>query len=116
VDNPRVAYDEELAQRVRELLSFEPDVVEKKMFGGLSFLIGGHLAVGVSGGGGLLMRSEPDETAELVSQPYVEPFVMRGRAMNGWVRVDAEGLAEDDELKRWVEAGVGYARSLPPKP
>lgn len=110
-----MAYDEELAQRVRELLTFEPDVVEKKMFGGLSFLIGGHLAVGVSGSGGLLMRSEPDETAELLAQPYVEPFVMRGRAMNGWVRVDAEGVAEADELRRWVQAGVGYARSLPPK-
>ncbi len=111
-----MAYDTELAQRVRELLTFEPEVVEKKMFGGLSFLIGGHLAVGVSGAGGLLMRAEPDETQELLSQPHVEPFVMRGRAMNGWVRVAAEGVAEDEELKRWVQSGVGYARSLPPKP
>ena len=110
-----MAYDAELAQRVRELLTFEPDIVEKRMFGGLSFLIGGHLAVGVSGTGGLLMRSEPEETAELLTQPYVEPFVMRGRTMNGWVRVAAEGVAEDAELRRWVEAGVGYARSLPPK-
>lgn len=110
-----MAYDEELAQRVRELLTFEPGIVEKRMFGGLSFLIGGHLAVGVSGTGGLLMRSEADETDDLLTQPYVEPFVMRGRAMNGWVRVDAEGVADDEELKRWVESGVGFARALPPK-
>ena len=110
-----MAYDTELAERVRALLVFEPDVTEKKMFGGLSFLIGGHLAVGVSGTGGLLMRAEPDETDELLAQPHVEPFVMRGRAMNGWVRVGAEGVEDDSELKRWVESGVGYARSLPPK-
>ena len=110
-----MAYDAELAQRVRELLIYEPDVVEKKMFGGLSFLIGGHLAVGVSGSGGLLMRNDADETEELLTQPYVEPFVMRGRAMNGWVRVNSEGVEDDAELKRWVEAGVGFARSLPPK-
>jgi hypothetical protein len=110
-----VAYDEVLADRIRGLLIFEPDVVEKKMFGGLAFLIGGHMAVAVSGQGGLLMRCEPDETDELVARPYVEPFVMRGRAMDGWVRVDAAGVAEDDELKAWVESGVGFARSLPPK-
>lgn len=110
-----MAYDVELAQRVRELLAYEPDIVEQKMFGGLSFLVGGHLAVGVSGSGGLLMRSEPQETAELLTQPFVAPFVMRGRAMSGWVRVAAEGVADDEELRRWVEAGVGYARSLPPK-
>jgi TfoX/Sxy family transcriptional regulator of competence genes len=110
-----VAYDTELADRVRALLVFEPEIVEKKMFGGLSFLVGGHLAVGVSGSGGLLMRAEPGEAEELLSQPHVEPFVMRGRAMNGWVRVSAEGVADDEALKRWVESGVGYARSLPPK-
>ncbi|MDE3129618.1 MAG: TfoX/Sxy family protein [Acidobacteriota bacterium] len=110
-----MAYDIELAQRVREMLTFDADVVEKKMFGGLAFLIGGHMAVGISGGGGLLMRAPADETEELLSQPHVEPFVMRGRAMSGWVRVDAEGVVQDDDLKRWVEAGVGFARSLPPK-
>jgi TfoX/Sxy family transcriptional regulator of competence genes len=114
-DNRGVAYDVELADRVRALLIFEPDIAERKMFGGLSFLIGGHLAVGVSGSGGLLMRAEPGETEELLAQPHVEPFVMRGRAMNGWVRVRADGVADDEELKRWVESGVGYARSLPPK-
>ena len=110
-----MTYDTELAQRVRELLTFEPDIVERKMFGGLSFLIGGHLAVGISGTGGLLMRSETEEIAELLTQRYVEPFVMRGRAMNGWVRVSAAGVEDDAELKRWVESGVGFARSLPPK-
>ena len=110
-----MAYDTELAERVRALLVLEPDVVEKRMFGGLSFLIGGHLAVGVSGTGGLLMRAEPGETEELLAQPHVEPFVMRGRAMNGWVRVHAEGVADDGELRRWVEAGLGHARSLPSK-
>jgi len=110
-----MAYDKELAERVRALLVFEPDVVEQKMFGGIGFLIGGHIAVGVSGQGGLLMRCEAEETAALVARPHVESFVMRGRAMNGWVRVDAEGVAEDEELKPWVEHGVGLARSLPPK-
>jgi TfoX/Sxy family transcriptional regulator of competence genes len=109
-----VAYDAELADRIRELLVFEPDVVEKRMFGGLAFLIGGHIAVAVSGSGGLLMRAEHDETDALLTQPHVEPFLMRGRAMSGWVRVGEEAVADDDELKRWVEAGAGYARSLPP--
>jgi TfoX/Sxy family transcriptional regulator of competence genes len=109
-----VAYDEELADRVRELLVFQPDVVEKRMFGGIAFLIGGHIAVGVSSSGGLMMRCEHDDTAELLAMPYVEPFVMRGKALRGWLRVGEAGVAEDDELKRWVESGIGYARSLPP--
>jgi len=110
----RVAYDAELADRVRELLLLESDVIEKKMFGGIAFLIGGHIAVGLSGGGGLLMRCQGDETEELLAQPFVEPFVMRGRAMNGWVRVAEEGVSSDAELRSWVESGVGLARSLPP--
>ena len=110
-----MAYDEELAQRIRELLTFDADVVEKKMFGGLSFLIGGHMAVGISGSGGLIMRCEADETEALLGQPYVEEFVMRGKAMSGWIRVAADGVEDDAELKRWVEAGAGFARSLPPK-
>jgi TfoX/Sxy family transcriptional regulator of competence genes len=106
--------DNDLADRVRALLVFEPDVVEKKMFGGIAFLIGGHFAVVVSGRGGLLMRVEDDEADELLALPYVEPFVMRGRAMKHWVGVDEEGVAEDDELRRWVRSGVELARSLPP--
>jgi TfoX/Sxy family transcriptional regulator of competence genes len=109
-----VAYDADLADRIRELLLFEPDVVEKRMFGGITFLIGGHIAVGVSGSGGLLMRSEHEDTEELLTQPHVEPFVMRGRALRGWVRVGEEAVVDDEELQRWVEAGVGFARSLPP--
>jgi TfoX N-terminal domain len=109
-----VAYDEELADRVRELLVFQPDVVEKRMFGGVAFLIGGHIAVGVSSSGGLMMRCEHEDTSELLAMPHVEPFVMRGKALRGWLRVGEAGVAEDEELKRWVESGVGYARSLPP--
>jgi TfoX/Sxy family transcriptional regulator of competence genes len=112
--NLRVAYDEELTDRIREMLVLEPDVVEKRMFGGIAFLIGGHIAVGVSNTGGLLMRSEHEDTDALLRLPHVEPFVMRGKAMRGWVRVGAEAVDEDDELRRWVESGVGYARSLPP--
>ncbi len=110
-----MAYDTELAQRVRALLTFEPEIVEKKMFGGLAFLVGGHMSVAVSSSGGLLLRSEPKDTEKLLEQPHVEPFVMRGRAMSGWLRIAAEGVEDDAELKRWVETGVGRARSLPPK-
>ena len=110
-----MAYDLELAQRIRELLTFEPDIVEKQMFGGLAFLIGGHMAVAASGSGGLLMRCEPDETEALLREPHAEKFVMRGKAMSGWLRVDVEGVADDAALKRWVEVGTGFARSLPPK-
>ena len=110
-----MAYDLELAQRIRELLGVDPDVVEQKMFGGLAFLIGGHMSVAVSGSGGLLMRCEPDETQALLKEPHAEEFVMRGRAMSGWLRVNADGVEDDAGLKRWVEVGVGYARSLPPK-
>lgn len=110
-----MAYDEELARRIRELLAGEPDVVEKQMFGGLSFLVAGHMAVGASGRGGLMLRCDPDDTDALVAEPHAHPFEMRGRAMGGWLRVDAEGAGSDDELRSWVGPAVGYARSLPPK-
>jgi len=110
-----VAYDEELAERIRELLATDHDVVEKKMFGGLAFLIGGNMSVSASGQGGLLLRCDPEETETLVSQPHVGRFEMRGRQMDGWLRVDAEALESRDELERWVAVGVDYARSLPPK-
>jgi hypothetical protein len=109
-----VAYDEELADRVRGLLVLEPDVIEKRMFGGIAFLIGGHIAAAVSSSGGLLMRCEHEDTDELLAMADVEPFVMRGKAMRGWLPVGEAAVAEDDELKRWVESGAGYARSLPP--
>ena len=110
-----MAYDEDLANRIRELLSDEPGVVEKKMFGGLAFLIGGHMSVSASGRGGLLLRCDPDETDALVAKPHAGPFEMRGRVMDGWLRVDAEGVKTKRELQRWVSRGVSYARSLPPK-
>jgi hypothetical protein len=110
-----VAYDEDLANRVRELLAAEAGVVEKPMFGGLAFLIGGNLSVSVSGQGGLLLRCDPAETGALVGKPYAAAFEMRGRAMDGWLRIDPEGVSSKRQLQRWVERGVSYARSLPPK-
>jgi TfoX N-terminal domain len=110
-----VAYDEELAHRIREMLALEDGVVEKRMFGGLAFLIGGHIAAAVSRGGGLLMRCPDDEWEELINDRHVRPFEMQGKAARGWLRVDAEGVAEEEDLTAWVQSGVGFARSLPPK-
>jgi hypothetical protein len=110
-----VAYDKELAERIRELLATDHDVVEKKMFGGLAFLIGGNMSVSASGQGGLLLRCDPEETDVLVSEAHVSRFEMRGRQMDGWLRVDAEAVESLEELERWVAVGVDYARSLPPK-
>ncbi|MBV8998586.1 MAG: TfoX/Sxy family protein [Solirubrobacterales bacterium] len=110
-----MAYDEALAERIRAMLAEQEDLTEKKMFGGLAFLIGGNMSVSVSGQGGLLLRCEPAETADLVREPHAAPAVMRGRAMEGWLRVDADGVQTDEELQKWVTRGVDYARSLPPK-
>jgi TfoX/Sxy family transcriptional regulator of competence genes len=110
-----MAYDEDLAFRLRELVQGEPGLTEKKMFGGLAFLVHGHMSVSASRQGGLLLRVPPDETEKLLASPHVEPFVMRGRPMDGWVRVDAEGIRTKRQLERWVKIGVGHARSLPPK-
>jgi TfoX/Sxy family transcriptional regulator of competence genes len=110
-----VAYDEALADRIRELLATDHDVAEKKMFGGLAFLIAGNMSVSASGQGGLLLRCDPEETDTLVREPHVERFEMRGRQMDGWLRVDAEAVESREELERWVAVGVDYARSLPPK-
>jgi TfoX/Sxy family transcriptional regulator of competence genes len=110
-----VAYDEALAGRIRVLLAGEPDVTEKRMFGGLAFLIGGNMSVSVSGQGGLLLRCDPAETVYLAQEPHASTAVMRGRAMEGWLRVAAEGVQTDVELRMWVDRGVSYARSLPPK-
>jgi hypothetical protein len=109
-----VAYDTELAERVRHLLMFEPDLAEKRMFGGIAFLIGGHIAVAVSSRGGLLMRVEEDETRDVLAMPGVGPFEMRGKALRGWAHVGEEAVAEDDDLQRWVTTGVELARALPP--
>ncbi|CAN5880934.1 TfoX/Sxy family protein [soil metagenome] len=111
----RMAYDDELANRIREVVHGEPGLSEKRMFGGLAFLVDGKLAVSASSMGGLLLRIDPRVTERLVSEPHVGRFEMRGRQMDGWLRVDAEVLETDDELRRWVSHGVTYARSLPPK-
>ena len=110
-----MAYDEDLADRIRAALATEHGVVEKKMFGGLAFLIGGNMSVSASGQGGMLLRCDPAETDALVGEPHAERFAMRGRAMDGWLRVESEGLDDDADLRRWVDVGVTYARSLPPK-
>ena len=110
-----MAYDVELADRIRDVVGGETGLTEKAMFGGLAFMIGGHLAVAASGQGGLLLRVDPAETESLVEPPAVDRFEMRGRQMDGWLRVDAPVVASDADLRRWVAVGVAYARSLPPK-
>jgi TfoX/Sxy family transcriptional regulator of competence genes len=108
-----VAYDEDLANRIRELLAGESAVTEKRMFGGLAFLISGHMSVSASGRGGLMVRVDPDEADVLLSRPHAQPIVMRGREMRGWLRVDPEGVRTKRQLEPWVTRGVRYARSLP---
>ena len=110
-----MAYDEELAERVRALVADVPALEEKKMFGGLGFIVAGNMAVGASGQGGLLVRVDPAESDALVESTPAYPMEMRGRTMAGWLRVDSADVEADDELARWVERGVAYARSLPPK-
>src|SRR3954449_12340900 len=115
VASRKMAYDEDLANRIRELIGAESDLVEKKMFGGLAFLIGGNMAVAASGQGGLMVRVEPEETDALVAKPHARRFEMRGREMDGWLRVDDDGLKTKRGLEPWVKVGAAYARSLPAK-
>ena len=110
-----MAYDEDLANRIRELIADADGVSEHRMFGGLAFLVGGHMSVAASGQGGLLVRFDPKETDALVGKPHAQPFVMRGKPMDGWLRVDAQGVRTKRQLEPWVRRGVAYARSLPPK-
>jgi TfoX N-terminal domain len=110
-----VAYDEDLAQRIRELVSAEAGLTETKMFGGLAFLIGGNMAVAASGQGGILVRVDPAESETLVTTTNARPMEMRGRSMRGWLRVDSEDVSTKRQLAKWVELGTTYARSLPPK-
>ena len=110
-----MAYDENLANRIRELVSSERGVSEQRMFGGLAFLINGNMSVSASGQGGLLLRVDPGETDALLRRPHASPFQMRGRVMQGWLRVDAEGIRTKRQLEPWVTRGVAYARSLPAK-
>ncbi|MDX6487765.1 MAG: hypothetical protein QOK13_380 [Gaiellaceae bacterium] len=110
-----MAYDEELADRIRELVGGESDLTEKKMFGGLAFLIGGNMAVAASGQGGLLVRVDPGQSETLVATTSARPMEMRGRSMQGWLRIDSEDVRGGPELAKWVELGTTYARSLPAK-
>jgi hypothetical protein len=110
-----MAYDEDLANEIRALLAGERGVEEKRMFGGLAFLVDGHMSVAVSGQGGLLVRVPPYETDELVRRSHVSPMVMGGRETRGWVRVEAAGVRTRRQLESWVARGVGYARGLPPR-
>lgn len=110
-----MAYDEDLAERIRELVAIESRVTEKKMFGGLAFLIGGNMAVAASGQGGILVRVDPAQSDRLVETTNAHVAVMQGRPMAGWLRVDAEHLRTKRQLAKWVELGMGYARALPVK-
>jgi hypothetical protein len=109
-----VAYDEGLATRLRELVGAEPGLAEKKMFGGLAVLLHGNMAVGVHGDS-LIVRTDPARQADLLAEPGSRVFDMTGRPMKGWLLVDPAGIVEDDDLRRWVDRGIAYARGLPPK-
>ncbi|HJS26458.1 MAG TPA: TfoX/Sxy family protein [Actinomycetota bacterium] len=110
-----MAYDEALAARIRELVAGEPGLTEQKMFGGLAFLVGGHLAVAASGQGGVLVRVDPEQSDSIVASTSARPMEMRGRQMQGWLRVAPEELRTKRQLAKWVTLGATYARSLPAK-
>jgi TfoX/Sxy family transcriptional regulator of competence genes len=110
-----VAYDEDLAHRLRELLAGEAGITEKKMFGGLAFLLHGHMTVSASRTGGLLVRIDPAATEAALARPHVALMTMRGRTMEGWITVAPEGLTTKRQLASWVTRSVAYANTLPPK-
>jgi hypothetical protein len=110
-----MAYDQVLAGRIRDLIGPDPELTEKKMFGGLAFLIRGHMAISASGQGGVLVHVAPERTGDLVTTTAATVAVMQGREMPGWLRVDADHVTTDEGLSPWVEIGVEHARSLPPK-
>ena len=110
-----MAYDEHLADRIREAVDGEPGLSEKRMFGGLAFLVHGNMAVAASSQGGVLLRVDPARSAALLEHDHVEPMVMRGRAMDGWLHLGPQAVKTDADLRRWVDVGVDFARSLPPK-
>ena len=110
-----MAYDEVLASRIRELVAGESGLTEQKMFGGLAFLIGGNMAIAASGQGGVLVHVDPEESDALVAKTNARLFEMRGRSMQGWLRVDPEHLRTKRQLAKWVDLGTAYARSLPAK-
>jgi TfoX/Sxy family transcriptional regulator of competence genes len=110
-----MAYDEDLAGRIRELVAAEKGIEEKRMFGGLAFLVNGNMSVAVSGHGGLMVRVPRDDTEKLLAREHVEPMVMAGREIRGWLRVSDDGVKSKRQLQGWVSRGVDYAKSLPPK-
>ena len=110
-----MAYDEDLAARVRDAVAGEPGLSEKRMFGGLAFLINGNMSVAASGRGGLMVRVPPAETEKLLMREHVEPMVMAGRETHGWLRVSLDGVKTRRQLQSWITRGVDYAKSLPPK-
>jgi TfoX/Sxy family transcriptional regulator of competence genes len=110
-----MAYDEHLADRLRDLLADQDAVTEKKMFGGLAFLLNGNMSVSASRGGGLLVRIDPDDADAALARPYVTPMEMRGRALDGWILVAPEALKTKRELAAWVKRGVAFAKTLPAK-
>jgi hypothetical protein len=107
-------YDRELAERIRGLLPAAP-VTEKAMFGGLAFLVGGHMAIAASGKGGLMVRCDPADGESLLDQPGASRMEMSGRKTDGWLRVTAEAVADDEALQEWIRIGTAYAGGLPPK-
>jgi hypothetical protein len=110
-----MAYDEDLANRIREQLADQPGITEKAMFGGLAFLLHGNMSVSASGQGGLMVRIDPDDSDAALAQPHTELMVMRGRAMPGWIRVAPAGVKTKRQLAAWVRRGVEFASTLPPK-
>jgi TfoX/Sxy family transcriptional regulator of competence genes len=110
-----MAYDEELAYRIRELLVDESDITEKKMFGGLAFLVAGNMAVAASGQGGVLVRVDPAKSEKVIATTAARPMEMRGREMLGWLRVDSDAIQTKRQLAKWVGLGTTYARTLPAK-
>jgi hypothetical protein len=110
-----MAYDTDLAERIRELIVTERGVEEKRMFGGLAFLIDGNMSVVASGKGGLMVRIPPEDSDKLLQRDHVAPMVMSGRQTRGWLLVSAEGLNTTRQLRAWVSRGVEYAKRLPPK-
>jgi TfoX/Sxy family transcriptional regulator of competence genes len=110
-----MAYDEHLADRVRAIVSASGEFSERRMFGGLAFMVGDHMAVAASREGGLMVRVDPAETDALLAKPFCRPFQMRGKPIDGWLRVDANGVATKRQLERWVGRGIEYARTQPPR-